>query len=48
MISSLYSLEKLIEWKLVKSLISLSIIKPLYSLEKLIEWKQWKHKVTPN
>ena len=36
---SLYSLEKLIEWKLWESFRILNLDSPLYSLEKLIEWK---------
>ena len=38
---TLYSLEKLIEWKLGLDLPPLIDSKPLYSLEKLIEWKQY-------
>ena len=35
----LYSLEKLIEWKLVGSVVGEKACYTLYSLEKLIEWK---------
>ena len=40
--ASLYSLEKLIEWKLTcNNTAGMKYIEnPLYSLEKLIEWKQ--------
>ena len=37
---SLYSLEKLIEWKLGMLLLYQGLLGTLYSLEKLIEWKQ--------
>ncbi|ARI83047.1 hypothetical protein C789_958 [Microcystis aeruginosa FACHB-905 = DIANCHI905] len=38
-INSLYSLEKLIEWKRVKPPMRVLTNVTLYSLEKLIEWK---------
>ncbi len=38
-IDTLYSLEKLIEWKRFHGLHANDRISPLYSLEKLIEWK---------
>ncbi len=39
--TALYSLEKLIEWKLGMNSQGSSLdFSPLYSLEKLIEWKQ--------
>ena len=39
-IASLYSLEKLIEWKLTSLGLADSEEVSLYSLEKLIEWKR--------
>ena len=36
---ALYSLEKLIEWKLIRGTDERESAKTLYSLEKLIEWK---------
>ena len=36
---SLYSLEKLIEWKPWRVILLVRATVPLYSLEKLIEWK---------
>jgi hypothetical protein len=38
---TLYSLEKLIEWKLKKSVADSKAFLSLYSLEKLIEWKRF-------
>ncbi len=37
--ATLYSLEKLIEWKSMKEKDGFIGVKTLYSLEKLIEWK---------
>ena len=36
---TLYSLEKLIEWKRLGGQLIAAECQPLYSLEKLIEWK---------
>ena len=40
LLGSLYSLEKLIEWKLAFCKRLANSFSALYSLEKLIEWKQ--------
>ena len=46
--ASLYSLEKLIEWKLTLLSSTIKIVRFLYSLEKLIEWKLYSISPIPH